>query len=171
MVHNGKYKERIFLFAKKKKKISLLKHWSPAAAAKLLQSCPTLCYPIDVSPPGSPIRGVLQARTLDWVAISFSSAWKWKVKVKSLSCVQLLATRWIGAYQAPPSMGFFQAKGYWVGCHCLLQLIPWAHLDTPLRIKWLAKEILMWLSCGFKGKSNNRSINSHSKHLLTLTMH
>ena len=63
-----------------------------AAAAKSLQSCPTLYDPIDGSPPGSPVPGILQARTLDWVAISFSSAWKWKVKVKSLSHVRLLAT-------------------------------------------------------------------------------
>ena len=61
-----------------------------AAAAKLLQSWPTLYDPIDGSPPGSPVPGILQARTLEWVAISFSSTWKWKVKVKSLSCVQLL---------------------------------------------------------------------------------
>ena len=76
------------------------------AAAKSLQSCPTLCDPIDGSPPGSPVPGILQARTLEWVAISFSDAWKWKVKVKSLSCVQLFATPWTAAYQAPPSMGF-----------------------------------------------------------------
>ena len=63
-----------------------------AAAAKSLQSCPTLCDPIDGSPPGSPVPGILQARTLEWVAISFSSAWKWKVKLKSLSRVRLLAT-------------------------------------------------------------------------------
>ena len=89
-----------------------------AAAAKSLQSCPTLCNPIDGSPPGSPVPGVLQARTLEWVAISFSSAWKWKVKVKSLSPVWLLATPWTAGYQAPPSMGFS-----WVGCHCLLQIL------------------------------------------------
>ena len=77
-----------------------------AAAAKPLQSCPTLCDPIDGSPPGSPVPGTLQARTLEWVAISFSSAWKWKVKVKSFSFVQLLATPWTTAYQAPLSMGF-----------------------------------------------------------------
>ena len=65
-----------------------------AAVAKLLQSCPTLCDPIDSSPPGSPVPGILQARTLEWVAISFSNAWKWKVKVKSLSRVRLLATPW-----------------------------------------------------------------------------
>ena len=77
-----------------------------AAAAKSLQSCPTLWDPIDGSPPGSPIPGILQARTLEWVAISFSNAWKWKVKVKSLSRVRPLATPWTTAYQAPPSMGF-----------------------------------------------------------------
>ena len=77
-----------------------------AAAAKLLQSCPTLCDPIDGSPPGSPIPGILQARTLEWVAISFSNARKWKVKVKSFSRVWLLATPWTAAHQAPLSVGF-----------------------------------------------------------------
>ena len=83
-----------------------------AAAAKSLQSCPTLCDPMDGSPPGSPVPGILQARTLEWIAISFSSAWKWKGKVKSLSLVQLLATPWTAAHQAPPSMGFSRQK-YW----------------------------------------------------------
>ena len=68
-----------------------------AAAAKSIQSCPTLCDPIDGSPPGSPVPGILQARTLEWVAISFSNAWKWKLKGKSLSRVQLLATPWTAA--------------------------------------------------------------------------
>ena len=85
-----------------------------AAAAKSLQPCPTLCDPIDGSPPGSPVPGILQARTLEWVAISFSNACKWKVKVMSLSCVQLLATPWTAAYQAPPSMGFSRQE-YWSG--------------------------------------------------------
>ena len=80
--------------------------FAAAATAKSPQSCPTLCNPIDGSPPGSPVRGILQARTLEWVAISFSNAWKWKVKGKSLSRVRLLATPWTAAYQAPPSMGF-----------------------------------------------------------------
>ena len=84
------------------------------AAAKLLQSCPTLCNPIDGSPPGSPVPGILRARTLEWVAISFSNAWKWKVKVKSLSHVWPLATPWTAAYQAPPSMGFSRQE-YWSG--------------------------------------------------------
>ena len=85
-----------------------------AAAAKSLQSCPTLCDPIDSSSPGFPAPGILQARTLEWVAISFSSAWKWKVKVKSLSRVRLLATPWTVAHQAPPSMGFSR-KECWIG--------------------------------------------------------
>ena len=89
------------------------------AAAKSLQSCPTLCDPIDSSTPGSPIPGILQARTLEWVAISFSNAWKWKVKMKSLSRVRLLATPWTSAYQAAPSMDF-PGKSTGVGCHCLL---------------------------------------------------
>ena len=84
-----------------------------AATAKSLQSCPTLCDPIDGSPPGSPVPGILQARTLEWVAISFSNAWNWKVKVKSLSRVRLLATPWTAAYQAPPSMGFSRQE-YWL---------------------------------------------------------
>jgi len=85
-----------------------------AAAAKSLQSCPTLCNPIDSSPPGSPVPGILQARTLEWVAISFSNAWKWKVKVKSLSHVRTSATPWTAAYQAPPPMGFSRQE-YWSG--------------------------------------------------------
>ena len=87
---------------------------SVAAAAKSLQSCPSLCDPIDGSPPGSPVPGILQARTLEWVAISFSNAWKWRVKVKLLSHVQLLAIPWTAAYQAPPSMGFSRQE-YWSG--------------------------------------------------------
>ena len=85
-----------------------------AAAAKSLQSCPTLCDSIDGSPPGSPIPRILQARALEWGAISFSNAWKWKVKVKPLSRVRLLATPWTATYQAPPSMGFSRQK-YWSG--------------------------------------------------------
>ena len=85
-----------------------------AAAAKSLQSCPTLCNPIDSSQPGFPVPGILQARTLEWVTISFSNAWKWKVIVKSLSRVRLLATPWTAAYQAPLSMGFSRQE-YWSG--------------------------------------------------------
>ena len=86
----------------------------------MLQSCPTLCDPIDGSPPGSAIPGILQARTLEWAAISFSNSWKRKVKVKSLSRVQLLATPWTAAYQAPPSMDF-PGKSAGAGCPCLLR--------------------------------------------------
>ena len=85
-----------------------------AAAAKSLQSCLTLRDPIDSSPPGFPVHGILQARILEWVAISFSSAWKWKVKVESLSRVRLLATPWTAAYQAPLPLGFSRQE-YWSG--------------------------------------------------------
>ena len=85
-----------------------------AAAAKSRQSCPTLCDPTDSSPPGSAVPGILQARILEWVAISFSNACKGKVKVKPLSRVRLLATPWTAAYQAPPSMGFSRQE-YWSG--------------------------------------------------------
>ena len=96
-----------------------------ATAAKSLQSCPTLCDPSDGSPPGSPVPGILQARTLEWVAISFSHAWKWKNKMKSLSRVRLLATPWTAAHQAPPSMGFARQE-YWSG-------VP---LPPPWTVNW-----------------------------------
>ena len=73
-----------------------------------------LCDPIDSSPPGSLVPGILQARTLQWVAISFSIAWKWTGKVKLLSRVRLLVTPWTAARQAPPSMGFSRQE-YWSG--------------------------------------------------------
>ena len=113
-------------------------HTAAAATAKSLQSCPTLYNPTDGSPPGSPVPGILQARTLEWVAISFSKAWKWKVKVKSLSRVRPLATPWTAAYQAPPSMGFSRQE-YWSGVplpspcpHCKVQLFlpPPSHFFT-----------------------------------------
>ena len=89
-------------------------YWlASAAAAESLQSCPTQCDPIDSSPPGSPVPGIIQPRTLEWAAISFSNAWKWKVKVKSPSRARLLATPWTAAYQAPPSMGFSRQE-YWL---------------------------------------------------------
>ena len=91
-----------------------------AAAAKSLQSCPTLCNPIDSSPSGSTVPGILQARTLERVAISFSDAWKWKLKVKLLSRVWLLVTPWTAAYQAPPSMGFSRQE-YWSGVPALIK--------------------------------------------------
>ena len=82
-----------------------------AAAAKSLQSCLTLCDPIDGSPSGSPVPGILQARTLEWIAIFFSQAWKWKW---SHSVVSDLVTPWTAAHQAPPSMGFSRQE-YWSG--------------------------------------------------------
>ena len=94
--------------------ISLRAKHTAAAAAKSLQLCPTLCDPIDGSPLGYSVPGILQARILEWVAISFSNAWKWKVKVKSLSCAWLLATPWTGTYQALPFMGFSRQE-YWSG--------------------------------------------------------
>ena len=93
---------------------SFLPDFHILTAAKSLQSCLTLWDPIDSSPPGSPVPGILQARTLEWVAISSSNAWKWKVKVKSLSRVWLLVTPWTAPYQAPPSMGFSRQE-YWSG--------------------------------------------------------
>ena len=106
-----------------------------AAAAKLLQSCPTLYNPRDGSPPGSPVPGILQARTLEWVAISFSNAWKWKVKVKSLSRVRLLGSPWTAAHQAPPSMGFSRQE-YWSGVPLPsphFPLVPSKRLTTSFR--------------------------------------
>ena len=106
--------------------------------AKSLQSCPTLCDPMDCSLPGFSVHGILQARTLEWVAISFSNAWKWKVKVKSLSCVWLLATPWTAAHQAPPSMGF-SGQEYWSGVtlpspmDCIVYGILWARI-----LEWVA---------------------------------
>ena len=100
--------------------------------AESLQSFPTLCDPRDGSPLGSPIPGILQARTLEWVAISFSSAWKWKVKVKSLSHVRLLATPLTVAYQAPPPMGFSRQE-YWSGLPLPSPRCRWHH---PYDRKW-----------------------------------
>ena len=71
-----------------------------------------LCDPIDSSPPESPVPGILQARTMEWVTISFPNAGKWKVKVKSLSHVRLLVTPWTAAHQAPPSMGFSRQESW-----------------------------------------------------------
>ena len=113
-----------------------------AAAAKLLQSCPTLCDPIDSSPPGSPVAGILQARTLEWVAISFSNAWKWKVKVKSLSRVQLFATPWTAAYQAPPSVGFSRQE-YWSGVP--LPSPSLLHIKQPNSVPYLQAPHPWWI--------------------------
>ena len=110
--------EEIEMRERKSKILLLENHWKEfltyAAAAKSLQSCPTLCDPRDGSPPGSPVPGILQARTLERVAISFSNAWKWKVKVKLLSRVRLFRIPWAAAHQAPLSMGFSKQE-YWSG--------------------------------------------------------
>ena len=101
-------KHKLYIFKVQNVMFSYIYH----AAAKSLQLCLTLYDPIDGSPPGSPVPGILQARTLEWVAISFSNAWKWKVKLKSLSHVWLLVTPWTAAHKAPPSMGFAR-QDYW----------------------------------------------------------
>ena len=90
-----------------------------------------LCNPIDGSPPGSAVPGILQARTLEWVAISVSNARKWKVKVKSLSRAWLLGTPWTAAYQAPPSMGSSRQE-YWSG-------VPLPSLNFSLAVIYVMK--------------------------------
>ena len=115
------------------------------AAAKSLQSCPTLCDHIDGSPPGSTVPELLQARTLKWVALSFSNAWKWKVKVKSLSRVRLLATPWTAAHQAPPSM-VFSKQEYWNGLPLPSPSFSWISAkkrEVSRRLKNVEKTIKM----------------------------
>ena len=113
-----------------------------SAAAKSLQSCPTLCDSIDGSPPGSPVPGILQARTLEWVAISFSNheSEKWKVKMKLLSCVGLFVTPWSAAYQAPPSMGFSRQE-YWSGLP--LPSLQWVYISSFTKITAKAEYIVL----------------------------
>ena len=114
-----------------------------AAAAKSLQSCLTLCDPIDGSPPGSSVHGILQARTLEWVAISFSNAWKWKVKVKSLSHVWLFTTPWTAVYQAPPSMGFSRQE-CWSGVPLPSPLSHYSFLNTMLGKVTILPALSLW---------------------------
>ena len=109
------------------------------AAAKSLQSYLTLCDPIGGSPPGSPVPGILQARTLEWVAISFSNAWQWKVKGKSLNCVQLFVTPWTAAYQAPLSM-WFSRQEYW-------SWVPLPSLLPPFKFR-ASSYVSLWGSLG-----------------------
>ena len=123
-----------------------------AAAASSLQSCPTLCNPIDGSPPGSPVPGILQARTLEWVAISFSNERKWKVKVKSLSRVRLFETPWPAAYQAPPSMGFSRQE-YWSGVPSL----PYIYIYGKMNQAYL---YIYPLPSGFSSHLGHQSANS-----------
>ena len=134
------------------------------AAANSLQSCPTLCDPTDGSPPGSPIPGILQARTLEWVAISFSNAWQWKVKGNLLSRIRLLATPWTAAYQAPPSMGFSRQE-YWSGVplpspfvvHDLANIWQYRkhYISSIILCVWINKELpqLLWLQLTWRKKS------------------
>ena len=118
-----------------------------AAAAKSLQSCPNLWDTTDSSPPGSAVPGILQARTLEWVAISFPNAWKWKVKVKSLSHVPLFETPWTTAYQAPPSMGFSRQE-YWSGLPLpfLTKLMSFC-LVKKIMTFWFYLFDLVWIEC------------------------
>ena len=137
-----------------------------AAAAKSLQSCPTLCNPIDGSPLGSPVPGILQARTLEWVAISFSNAWKWKVKVKPPSRARLLVTPWTAAYQAPSSLGFSRQE-YWSGLP-LVHCNSWGckESDTTERLNWTDK----WLFNFKSGWRNTHYIlNYRAPHLFNST--
>ena len=126
-----------------------------AVAAKSLQSCPTLCNPIDGSPPGFAVPGILQARILEWVAISFSNGWKWKAKVNLLSRVRLFATLWTAAYQAPLSMGFSRQE-YWSGVPRLNQtvfmyscwLCPYLHVvNWVLYCMWVDLHIQWNIYC------------------------
>ena len=119
------------------------------AAAKSLQLCPTQCDPIDGSPPGSPVPGILQARTPEWVAIYFSDAWKWKVKGKLLSRVWLVATPWTAAYQAPPPMGFSRQE-YWSG------------VPLPLHCGGISQSWLIFQDTELRLSSTVRSFNTSS---------
>ena len=122
-----------------------------SAAAKSLQLCLTLCDPVDGSPPGSPVPGILQARTLEWVAISISNAWKWKVKRKSLSHVWFFATPWTAAHQAPPSMGFSRQE-YWSG-------VPLPTFNLLIEIDLLFLFYLVW---GFQNLWVRRDFIDHT---------
>ena len=145
----------------------------PAAAAKSLQSCLTLCDPTDSSPPGSSVPGILQARTLEWVAISSSDAWKWKLKVKSLSCVQLLATPWTVAHQAPPPWDS-PGKNTGVGCHFLLQCMKVkiesevAQLCLTLSDPYLLKSVCRSKSNSKKQTWNNWLVQNWGRNMTRL---
>ena len=167
------FKEEKYFFWRSPKSLLCLPMWTPiqwkknyhvaclsnkvptaAAAAKSRQSCPTLCDPTDGSPPGSPIPGILQARTLEWVGISSSNAWKGKVKVKSLNRVRLFSTPWSAAYQAPPSMGFSRQE-YWSGVplpspRLLLVLIKW--------LKYVLKPIIRKIPVKISKSETNQLI-------------
>ena len=154
--------------------MALLFAAAAAAAAKSLQSCPTLWDPIDGNPPGSPVPGILQARTLEWVAISSSNTWKWKVKVKSLNRVGLLVTPWTAAHQAPPSMGFSRQE-YWSGMPLpspqggLSFCNSWGskESDMPERLNWT--DIFLYRKCLFPTFLSPQSV-SYSWELSSLLL-
>ena len=135
--------------------LSCLHPHSLSAAAKSFQSCPTLCNPLDGSPLGSSVPGILQARILEWVAISFSNAWKWKVKVKSLSPARLLATQWTAAYEAPPNMGFSRQE-YWsrLPLPSPHSLTSWSNTQLPTA---------SWKLCNFENFNIYRYISFYLK--------
>ena len=146
------------------------------AAAKSLQLCLTLCDPIDGSPPGSLVPGILQAKTLEWVAVSFSNAWKWKVKVKSLSRVWLLAAPWTAAYQAPPSMGFSRQE-YWSGVPLPSPEMTLKHMEICLKsirigiqITTIFKHILGLLNWQKWNTWQNTLFKALQKHMLSSLM-
>ena len=144
-------------------KVVCLYTHNAAAAAALLQSCPTLCNPIDSRPPGSPVPGILQARILEWAAISVSPAWKWKVKVKSLSRVRPSTTPWTAAFQAPPSMGFSRQE-YWSG----VPLPSPTHNAGTSQTTKSSLHILAYSVCSssagpFHKSTNHSHITSHAK--------
>ena len=137
------------------------RHTVATAAAKSLQSCLTLCDPIDSSPPGSPVPRILRARTLECVAISFSNAWKWKVKVKLLSRVRLLGTPQTAAYQAPLSMGFSRQE-YWSG-------VPLPSLTRHTRyLQAMTLQLLFWKTCNHMARGEQPSCQWVSGALITV---
>ena len=134
-------------------------YWIYAAAAKLRQSCPTLCDPIDRSPPGSSVPGILQARKLEWVSISFSNAQKWKVKLKhsvvsdSSRLHGLQPTRLLC-----PCPWDFPGKSTGLGCHCLLQLIYATLLKKKYQIYNVA--LTQWIFLFLKMFLKKITVNS-----------
>ena len=131
------------------------------AAAKSLQLCPILCDHRDGSPPGSPIPGILQATTLEWVAISFSNALKRKVKVKLLSHVRLLGTPWTAAHQAPPSMGFSRQE-YWTGVPLRSPESCLRPVNFPHAILLIASVLLFPLEHLWYSKQTSVGYSKHS---------
>ena len=116
-----------------------------AAAAKSLQLCLTLRRPHRWQPTRPRHLRDSPVRTLGWVAISFSNAWEWKVKVKSLSHVWLFTTPWAATYQAPPSMGFSRQEYWKVGCHCLLRLHVYMYIYHQKGLNYIQRGKIEWV--------------------------